>query len=152
MKVFLVFLAFLAVNASMLSFSGDLRRYAMLQIHLKALAEDCAAGGALFEAPDPSDPSAIRINSAKASAFASELAAASAQSQPAFSGCALSADTQVSYDDRGRPEVTVRISCDCPDLFRLPFISVTHAERTAAYRWEYVTEDDGGSYIGIGSY
>ena len=44
MKTFLTFLGLLVVCLSLLCFTSDMDRYAKLQLHMKALAEECAAG------------------------------------------------------------------------------------------------------------
>jgi len=48
MKVFIVFLGVLIINISFLCYQGDLGRYLRTQAAMKALAEECGAGAALF--------------------------------------------------------------------------------------------------------
>lgn len=48
MKVFIVFLAFAIVCSGCMMFADDSNNYVRLQKYLKALAEECAAGGALM--------------------------------------------------------------------------------------------------------
>jgi hypothetical protein len=48
MKVFIIFLAVLIINISFLTYQGDLGRYLRTQTTVKAIAEECAAGAALF--------------------------------------------------------------------------------------------------------
>ena len=49
MKTFIIFMAFLVIFSSCLVFSEDSRNYVRLQEYLKALAEECAAGGVLMK-------------------------------------------------------------------------------------------------------
>jgi|GEM_PF-513611 len=48
MKILIVFLAILILNISFLTYQGDLGRYLRLQNTVKAIAEECGAGAALF--------------------------------------------------------------------------------------------------------
>lgn len=48
MKTFIVFMAFLLLLTSCLIYSEDVNNYIQLQDYLKALAEECAAGGAFM--------------------------------------------------------------------------------------------------------
>ena len=48
MKLFIVFLAIVILNISFLTFQSDLSRYLHMQGTIKAMAEECAAGAALF--------------------------------------------------------------------------------------------------------
>ncbi len=48
MKIFIVFLAILILNISFLTFQGDMGRYLRTQNTVKAIAEECGAGAALF--------------------------------------------------------------------------------------------------------
>jgi len=48
MKVFIVFLGIFLINISFLSYQGDMGRYVRCQAFLKAVAEECAAGSALY--------------------------------------------------------------------------------------------------------
>lgn len=48
MKIFIVFLAILILNISFLTYQGDMGRYLRMQNTVKAIAEECGAGAALF--------------------------------------------------------------------------------------------------------
>ncbi len=48
MKVFIIFLAILIINISFLVHQGDMGRYLRTQTTVKAIAEECGAGAALF--------------------------------------------------------------------------------------------------------
>lgn len=54
MKTFIVFLAFIIVFVSFSVYADDSNNYVRLQKYLKALAEECAAGGALMADYDAS--------------------------------------------------------------------------------------------------
>lgn len=48
MKVFIVFLGLLMINLSFVCYQNDMAYYQQLQKELKAVAEECAAGAALY--------------------------------------------------------------------------------------------------------
>lgn len=48
MKLFIVFLAIVLLNISFLTYQSDLSRYLHMQSTIKAIAEECGAGAALF--------------------------------------------------------------------------------------------------------
>ena len=69
MKVFIIFFAMLMINVSFLSFNSDMDRYVKLQTHLKALAEESAAGASLFYDREAYSQGVIRINQNSANAY-----------------------------------------------------------------------------------
>ena len=148
MKVFIVSLAMLLVFVSFLAFSADMDRYVQMQEHLKALAEDCAAGCALFTDEEAYSEGVMVIDSADARAYTAFLIGKAQKSMPPLANGAIEASVRI-FDDRkgyegiteyglvsGIPGSAVTLTYTGEDIFRLPFITVTDIRRTAAYQWE----------------
>ncbi len=147
MKVFIVFIGLLVLFASAMSYQSDLGRYIVLQNDLKALAEESAAGAALYfdelayaegelcfnqeEGGQYVDYLVIQfmkeksIDDGKLSyeiCFQDDLAG---YSEPAWEG--------VSGYKAGIPSVTIRFTYVADDFFRLPFLEVRSVTRMACY-------------------
>ena len=148
MKTFLTFLGLLVVCLSLLCFTSDMDRYAKLQLHLKALAEDCAAGCVLFTDEEAYAQGLIVFDEADARRYVDFLIRKAGSSGLFLKG-SLQADIRLFDDEKGyeglsawrvkqeRPCSVVLLRWDGPDLFRLPFFRLTSASRTAVYEWVY---------------
>ncbi len=146
MKTFLTFLGLLMVCLSLLCFTSDMDRYAKLQLHMKALAEDCAAGCVLFTDEAEYAQGCIVFDEADARRYVNFLLE-KAESSDLYLNGSLRAELRLFDDERGyeglrawrvkqdRPCGVVLLRWDGPDLFRLPFFSLTSARRTAVYEW-----------------
>ena len=137
------------VLTSFLAFSSDMDRFVKLQGHLKALAEDCAAGAALFTDEERYAAGEMVIDPADAEALVVFLTEQGAQGDPPLRGGEISYSMQIFDDEKGyvglenyglrkrKPTVVVTLTYSSPrDLFRLPFLSAYTATRTATYQWE----------------
>ena len=146
MKTFLTFLGLLVVCLSLLCFTSDMDRYAKLQLHMKALAEECAAGSVLFTDDVSYSQGLVVFHESDAVEYVDYMMRR-AQSDPLFLKGHLTAEIRLFDDEKGydgliayhiyqvRPCSVVRVSWSGPDLFHLPFFSLTEAERTAVYEW-----------------
>lgn len=146
MKTFLTFLGLLVVCLSLLCFTSDMDRYAKLQLHMKALAEECAAGSVLFTDDLAYSQGLVVFRESDARDYV-EFMLNKAESEPLYLKGSLSAELRLFDDEKGydgliayhvrqiRPCSVVRFSWSGPDLFRLPFFSLTGAKRTAVYEW-----------------
>ena len=146
MKTFLTFLGLLVVCLSLLCFTSDMDRYAKLQLHMKALAEECAAGSVLFTDDLAYSQGLVVFRESDATDYV-EFMLSKAESEPLYLKGSLSAELRLFDDEKGydgliayhvrqiRPCSVVRLSWSGPDLFRLPFFSLTGAKRTAVYEW-----------------
>ena len=146
MKTFLTFLGLLVVCLSLLCFTSDIDRYAKLQLHMKALAEECAAGSVLFTDDLAYSQGLVVFRESDARDYV-EFMLNKAESEPLYLKGSLSAELRLFDDEKGydgliayhvrqiRPCSVVRLSWSGPDLFRLPFFSLTGAKRTAVYEW-----------------
>ena len=146
MKTFLTFLGLLVVCLSLLCFTSDMDRYAKLQLHMKALAEDCASGCVLFTDPQEYAQGRIVFDGQDARRYVDFLLR-KAESTGLYCSGSLRADIRLFDDETGyeglsawhvkqeRPCSVVLLSWDGPDLFRLPFFRLTAARRTAVYEW-----------------
>jgi|GEM_PF-6532350 len=135
MRTFIIFLAFLLIFTSFTVYAADMNDYMQLQAELKAVAEECAGGGALQLAPESFDEGRVIISQRDAQLYAEKVLAETFISSPPLKHGSLSASAVLLSDES--IEVTVTYTADEGyDLFRLPFLSKKTAARRAAYRWE----------------
>ena len=136
------------VFVSFLAFTADMDKYVKLQDHLKILAEDCACGSSLFSDEREFAAGRLVINQADAEKYMAFLIGKAQECMPPLADGSISAKLNI-YDDEkgydgaaaygfspGRPGAVVTLTYNGPDMFRLPFFSVTSVSRTAVYRWE----------------
>lgn len=147
MKTFLTFLGLLVVCLSLLCFTSDMDRYAKLQLHMKALAEECAAGSVLFTDDAAYAQGLVVFREPDAKEYVDFMLGSARLDSPLFLNGTLTAELKLFDDEKGydgliayhvrqiRPCSIVRLSWNGPDLFRLPFFSLTTAQRTAVYEW-----------------
>ncbi len=147
MKTFLTFLGLLVVCLSLLCFTSDMYRYEKLQLHMKALAEECAAGCVLFTDDENYSQGLVVFRESDAGAYTQFLLGRAQTNQALYLNGSLSAEIRLFDDEKGyegliayrvrqaRPCSVVVLSWKGPDLFRLPFFSLTTAKRTAVYEW-----------------
>ena len=146
MKTFLTFLGLLVVCLSLLCFTSDMDRYAKLQLHMKALAEECAAGSVLFTDDEAYSQGQVVFREEDAEKYV-DFMLRQAQGDALSLKGHLSAEIRLFDDEKGydgliayhvrqiRPCSVVRLYWQGPDLFRLPFFRLTDATRTAVYEW-----------------
>ena len=146
MKTFLTFLGLLVVCLSLLCFTSDMDRYAKLQTHMKALAEECAAGSVLFTDDEAYSQGSVVFREADAGKYVSFMLQ-QAQGDALYLKGHLTAELRLFDDEKGydgliayrvyrmRPCSVVSLYWEGPDLFRLPFFSLRTAKRTAVYEW-----------------
>lgn len=148
MKVFIVFFAMLIINISFLSFSSDMDRYVMLQSHLKALAEESAAGASLFYDREAYSRGILCIDQENAGAYIEFLLEKAKSHYAIFSGGSIESkelffDDIIGYENafayhihKENPAIVVTLTYCGEDLFRLPFFNVSVVSRTATYQWD----------------
>jgi hypothetical protein len=152
MKVFIVFLGLFIINVSFLSYQGDLGRYVRCQTFLKAVAEECAAGAALYYDEAAYSDGQLRFYYEEGRKYIEYLIEESKRGMP------LPQDSEITYevefqDDylgyengngtgtvsggaverEGNPSVTVELTAETEDLFRLPFLEGREIKRAARY-------------------
>jgi len=154
MKVFIVFMGLLFIDVSFLSYQGDLGRYVRCQAFLKATAEECAAGAALYYDEAAYADGRFRFKYEEGREFIEHLLEEAKQEMP------LPRDSVITYEVSFRddylgygadesedgaageggepaaeniPSVTVKLTAVTGDLFRLPFLEVTEIQRAAKY-------------------
>ena len=148
MKVFIVFLAMLVLNVTFLCQWRDMDRYELLQKELKAMAEECASGAALYDDMEAYSLGRLSIDEEAAEVYLSlQLEKYSASTQLGRWGV-LEARMELYDDVKGYegaavhgisgigPAVMVELTYIGRDLFRLPFSCVTMLRRKAIYQWE----------------
>ncbi len=135
MKTFIVFLALLLLFVSMIVYSTDMQNYVQLQSHLKSIAEECAAGGALELDPAAYAQGEMSIDVDAASEYADlVIRSVNVANSPLNNG-----DLEVSVRllSPSAIEATVVYTAgEGYDIFRMPFLSVRRAERRAVYEWK----------------
>lgn len=139
MKVFIVFIAFLIVNTTFITFAGDLNRYVRLQTYMKAAAEEAAAGAALYYDEEAFSRGMMVINREEGEKYISGQIAQIERNLDLKEGESLRAEVEVVDDREGAadpgapPAVTVTLCLTVTDLFRLPFVCREQVVRSARY-------------------
>ncbi len=147
MKTFLTFLGLLVVCLSLLCFTSDMDRYAKLQLHMKALAEECAAGSVLFTDDEAYARGQVVFRGEDARKYVDFLVQRAQSDSGLFLKGRMAAQIRLFDDEKGydgliaykvkqiRPCSVVTLFWEGPDLFRLPFFRLTNAKRAAVYEW-----------------
>lgn len=140
MKVFLVFLGLLMAGTLAVAHRGDMERYVRLQADLKALAEECAVGAALYYDEEAFGRGLLVIDRQEAEKYVASLVQAAGERFGATEGVSLTHTLEIEDDGSPgnvpggpSPSVTVRLALALPDLFRLPFLNVRQIDRGAEY-------------------
>ncbi|HAF60316.1 MAG TPA: hypothetical protein PLD22_06905 [Bacillota bacterium] len=139
MKVFIVFIALLIVNMTFITYQGDLNRYVRLQTFMKAVAEEAAAGAALYYDEVAYSNGSMVINREEGEKYIEYLLTRAEQTLDLKEGESLTAEMEVMDDGSGAaeqgvsPSVTVTLRLTVADLFRLPFLSREQVVRSAKY-------------------
>ena len=148
MKILIVFFAIVILNVTFLCYNTDMDRYVKLQAHLKALAEESAAGAALFVDEKLYSQGILAVDKAAADAYIDFMVKKAEEDAVVYRGGSITASTILMDDIRGYEQAEYyKIYRRCPavivtllylgqDLFRLPFACVERVERTATYQWE----------------
>ncbi|MDR0425338.1 MAG: hypothetical protein LBH39_07830 [Clostridiales Family XIII bacterium] len=145
MKVLVVFLGLLTMLSSMLFYQGDMGRYTRGRAFLKALAEECAAGAALYFDESEYAEGRLVFNQDEGMKYISHLLE-NTQMPPELKALGAPSCEALFYDDESgygqdvgghaiasSPSVAVKLSIHTEDIFRLPFLSVIYIERQAMY-------------------
>lgn len=154
MKVFIVFCGLLIINISFLSYQGDMGRYVHSQTFLKAVAEECAAGAALYYDEAAYSDGQFRFNYDEGKKYIEYIIENAEERMPLPENSRITyrvsfQDDNLGYDDislepdngnngeyegkQGVPSVTVEIMARTEDLFHLPFLKVTSLVRKSKY-------------------
>jgi len=139
MKVFIVFIGMLIINISFLSYQGDMGRYIRCQTFLKAVAEECAAGAALYYDESAYSDGWFQFRYEEGHKYIKYIIEASKKKMPLPEDSIISyavffEDDSLGYEsDNEIPSVNVYVTAVTRDMFSLPFIEVTQVERAAKY-------------------
>jgi hypothetical protein len=133
MKVFIVFLGIFLINVSFLSYQGDMGRYVRCQAFLKAVAEESAAGAALYYDEAAYSEGQLRFYSAEGLKYIEYIIEESQKEMPLPAGSAITYEAVFQDEGAEVPSVTVELTASTEDLFRLPFLEVTEIKRAAKY-------------------
>lgn len=147
MKTFITFLGLLIVCLSLLCFTSDMDRYTKMQLHLKACAEEYAAGSVLFMDQAAYSNGKIVFRSKDAEKYVNFLLAKDQAAYSSFKNGRISAEIHLFDDEKGyegllaygvrqqRPCSVVTVSWHGSDILRLPYFKMTDVSRTAVYEW-----------------
>ena len=133
MKTFIIFSGLLLINVWALGYQGDMGRFTHAQTLLKAAAEECAAGAALFLDEQAYAEGHIEFDEAAGQAYAEAHLADTVEKIKDIQVNAYAC--HLTFGDR---TVTVRLTLETADIFRLPFLSVTQLRRESTYEFNYI--------------
>jgi hypothetical protein len=133
MKVFIVFLGIFLINVSFLSYQGDMGRYVRCQAFLKAVAEECAAGAALYYDEAAYSEGQLRFYSDEGRKYIEYIIEESKKEMPLPVCSGITYEAVFQDEGVDIPSVTVELTAETEDLFRLPFLEVTEIKRAAKY-------------------
>lgn len=143
MKVFIVFIGLFLIFVSFLVYHADIGRYAQAQTYVKAMAEECAAGAALYVNEEEYSDASLVFDSDEGQKYAAYIIEESKKKMPFPKDSIITYDINFQDDLLGYheedgtsgeiPSVTVRIDVETIDMFRLPFLYVDKVSRMAKY-------------------
>lgn len=133
MKVFIVFLGIFLINVSFLSYQGDLGRYVRCQAFLKAVAEECASGAALYYDEEAYSEGQLRFYADEGREYIEYILEESKNKMPLPPGSVIRYEAVFQDEGAEIPSVTVELTAVTEDLFRLPFLEVKEIRRAAKY-------------------
>ena len=129
MKVLLVFMALLSLNLMFLTYQSDMNQYNRQQALLKSVAEECAAGAALFFDEEEFSLGFLKFNREESEKYVNHIL-----SQRFHEPFQVSYEIDYcEYPDTQRPGVAVTLTLTGTDWFRLGFLSVKEIKRKAFY-------------------
>jgi len=144
MKVFVVFIGLLMINISFIVYQADMGRYLQAQTFLKAVAEECAAGAALYINEEDYSNGKLIFNYNEGIKYSNYIIEDSKKRMPFPEQSKITYDIKFEDDFLGysagdgtlsnnTPSVTVKVEVETEDLFRLPFLEVDNVSRIAKY-------------------
>lgn len=138
MKVFIVFMALLIVNITFMVYQSDAGKYERIQNFLKATAEECAAGAALYYDESFYGDGELVFNYKSGEEYIDYLLQGIRTSSPMENDTKITyqlvyEDDYTGYRKEEIPSVTVTLKASSKDIFRLPFLTVKEVTRRAKY-------------------
>jgi hypothetical protein len=125
-------------------------RYVRCQAFLKAVAEECAAGAALYYDEAAYSDGKMQFYYEEGRKYIEYIVVESEKESPLPGGSDITYEVEFQDDylgyegepgshgggaavTEGIPSVTVELTAETEDLFRLPFLAVTEIKRAAKY-------------------
>lgn len=144
MKVFIVFMGIFVIHVSFLSYQGDMGRYVQARNFLKAAAEECAAGAALYYDQEAYSRGEFRFSYEEGRDYIEYILEKGMETAPLPASSSITyevffEDDHLGYEgnpgggSKDIPSVTVALKAETEDLFSLPFLEVTEITRAARY-------------------
>ncbi|WP_027398260.1 hypothetical protein [Anaerovorax odorimutans] len=138
MKTFIVFVGILIINISFIIYQGDMNRYVQAQNFLKATAEECASGAALYYDENLFSEGKMVFKYSEGIKFIENFLNETENKMP-FENCSkimysiVFEDDLQGYKEDSNPSVEVILKVETEDFFRLPFLNINNVERMAKY-------------------
>lgn len=137
MKTFIVFLALILVFTCLCINSDDTSHYKQLNIHLKALAEEAARGGALMTAGSFATSTAgISILETDAMEYANFVTEKASENMPIFSNGSLAVSSLEILSEGTAIRVAITFIPNSL-IFHIWEIEPKPITRVATYEWRY---------------
>lgn len=137
MKTFIIFLALVLVFTCLCINSDDTSHYKQLNVHLKALAEEVARGGALMTAGSfATSAGAIRILEADALEYANFITERASIEMPIFSNGILAVSSLEILSEGTAIRVAITFTPKS-QIFHIFETSPKPITRTATYEWVF---------------
>jgi|GEM_PF-2646439 len=139
MKVLIVFLGLFVIQASFVSYQGDMTRYMARQAELKFMAEECASSAAALWDQEAYGAGEIRFDDEAGREFARDFLDYRIRDMEGVEDIHLNLTFEDDYagyqpgSPPGVPAVTATLVLVCEDVFSLPFLSVTSIQRQSRY-------------------
>lgn len=157
MKVLIVSLGLLLVGVTFVIYQGDMSRYLQIQTFVKAVAEECAAGAALYYDEEAYSRGSMVIRQEEAVKYIDHLVEEAADQLRLSEGEGISYELQIAGEKGGMrllgegggtdtpgenggdspagqsPWVEVTLRLKTKDLFRLPFLKAEQVVRSGKY-------------------
>ncbi len=126
MKGIIVFFSIFILALTIVVYDTDMGAYMQKQEKIKALAEDAAAGAAMYFLEEDYGKGIFKFNRQEGQKFIDFILTNK------FPGEKMSYEILFDEDEKA-PSVTVSIKVEGKDMFRLPFIKVNSIERKGKY-------------------
>ena len=134
MKVFIIFLGLLLINVTFLTYQGDLSHYMKLRGFLKAVAEECACGAAMYYDEERYSTGELVIDREEAEKYTAYITEKAETLLDGQSKGELRYEIETAGTPEEPPAVTVTVTLvTVQDLFRLPFLTAKQVARAAKY-------------------
>lgn len=135
MKVFITFLGIVILNMTVICYHSDLANYIKLSNYLKQVAIECAAGSSQYYDEEAYSIGKMVINEEEAVKYVDYIVGLASERVCLKEGSDLTWEMIIDNENEN-PNVTVKLTLEMDDLFRLKLIDVSKI--TASSKYELV--------------